>query len=61
MKAKIKQISRGKEKGQFRFVIISSNNEPIAQSWPESYTTKQMCLKTVKKYFPDFEIEDCTK
>jgi len=60
MKAIIKRIARGKLGGQFRFVLIGDNGEVVAQSWAESYTTKQMAKKTLKKYFPNFEIEDLT-
>lgn len=58
MTVKIKTVSRGKEKGQFRFILIGNNGEPVAQSWPESYATKQKCVQTLKRLFPDFEIVD---
>ena len=41
MKFKIKRTRNG----QFRFVLVASNGEKIAQS--ETYTTKQNCLDTV--------------
>jgi uncharacterized protein YegP (UPF0339 family) len=58
MKAVIKKVNKGKSKGQFRFVLIAENGEPIAQSWTESYTTKQMIKKTLARLFPEFEIID---
>jgi uncharacterized protein YegP (UPF0339 family) len=57
VKAKITKVTKGKLKGQFRFILIADNGEPVAQSWPESYTTKQKCLQTLKKLFSNFEIE----
>ena len=59
--AHITKVSRGKAKGQFKFNLYGGNGEGIAQSWPESYTSKQMCIKTLKVDFPDFAIIDLTK
>lgn len=56
MKAVIKKINKGNLKGQFRFVLVADNGEPIAQSWAETYKTKQMVKKTLNKFFPNFEI-----
>lgn len=56
MKAVIKKVSKGKAKGQFRFVLFGKNGEPVAQSWTESYTSKQMCVKTLRNLFPNFTI-----
>jgi uncharacterized protein YegP (UPF0339 family) len=61
VKAIIKKITKGKLMGQFRFILVANNEEPIAQSWTESYTTKQMAIKTIKKYFSNFKIIDLTK
>lgn len=60
-KAQIKQISRGKHKGEFRFLLFASNGEVIANSHPESYTQKHSCIETLTNNFPDFVIEDKTK
>lgn len=56
MKAEIIKITRGKNKGQFRFILKAKNGEIVAHSHPETYTSIQMCKKTLKKYFPNFEI-----
>lgn len=39
------EIRKSKRNGQFRFVIIAANGEPLATS--ESYTTKSMCKKGI--------------
>lgn len=57
MIAKIK--FSGKDKKQFRFVLVAKNSEPIATS--EQYKSKQSVQKTLKKYFPTFVIQDETK
>jgi uncharacterized protein DUF1508 len=41
-------------KNGFRFNLVAANGEKVATS--EVYTTKAMAKKTLKKYFPDFEI-----
>ncbi len=46
------------KKSQFRFVLKGGNNEIIAVS--ETYTQKHNCISVIKKYFPDFIIEDQT-
>lgn len=60
-KALIKKVSKGKKKGEFRFVLLAKNGEPIAQSFPETYTQKHNCISTLENHFPDFEILDLTK
>jgi uncharacterized protein YegP (UPF0339 family) len=35
------EIRKSKRNGQFRFVVIAANGEPLAMS--ESYTTKAKC------------------
>lgn len=47
-------IKKSKVTGQYRFKLVGANNEPVAQSEP--YKTKQAALKTLRKYFPTFEI-----
>lgn len=59
MKAIVKTVSHGKQKGQFRFVLKASNGEVIAVS--ETYTQKHNALDIIKEYFPNFEIVDKTK
>lgn len=56
MKAIISTIKRGKHAGEFKFTLYGKNGEPVAQSYPESYTTKQNCKKTLKNCFPGFTI-----
>ena len=60
-KAFIKTVSKGKQKGQFRFVLKASNGETIAVSSPESYTQKHSAIETLTANFPDFQIVDKTK
>jgi uncharacterized protein YegP (UPF0339 family) len=50
MKAVIKR-TRNKE---FRFNLIGDNGEKIATS--ETYTRKAKAIKTLSKYFPEFEV-----
>lgn len=59
MKAKIKQVTHGKQKGQFRFVLKGDNGEIVGHG--ETYTSKSECLQTLNKYFPNFQIVDETK
>ena len=61
MKAIIKTVSKGKQKGQFRFVLVAANGEIVATSGSESYTQKHNCIKTLEALFPQFEITDKTK
>lgn len=57
-KAIIKRVEKGKQQGQFRFVLKAANNEIIATS--ETYTRKYNCIKTVERHFPQFIIIDQT-
>lgn len=59
MKAVIKTVSHGKQKGQFRFMLKSANGEVIAVS--ETYTQKHNVLDVLANYFPNFEVIDKTK
>lgn len=59
MKAVIKRVTHGKQKGQFRFILKAGNNEPIAHG--ETYTQKHNVKELLEKYFPLFTIEDKTK
>jgi uncharacterized protein YegP (UPF0339 family) len=58
--AKITTVKRGKHAGEFKFNLYGANGEPVAQSWPESYTKKQKCIQTLKNLFPDWTITDLT-
>jgi len=59
-RAIIKRVNKGRNKGQFRFVLIGDNGEMVADSHPETYTAKAMCKKTLTKYFASFRIVDET-
>ena len=59
-KAKITTVKKGPRMGQFKFQLIAANGEPIAQSYPESYTQKHNAIEVLEKNFPDFVIEDTT-
>jgi uncharacterized protein YegP (UPF0339 family) len=59
-KALIKKVSKGKLKGQYRFVLKAENGETVAVSSPESYTQKHSALETLEANFPDFKIIDKT-
>ena len=61
MKAVIKKVRSGKQKGQFRFELIGTNGETIATSGSENYTQKHNAIDVLSKYFPTFTIEDKTK
>lgn len=61
MQAKIKKVKSGRNKGQFRFVLIANNGEPVADSHPESYKNKADLIDTLNKFFPSFDIIDLTK
>ena len=60
MKALIKKVTKGRFKGQFRFVLKASNGEVIATSATEFYTQKHNVREVLEKYFPNFEIIDLT-
>lgn len=55
-KAVVTTVRSGKHKGQFKFTLFAGNGEAVAQSYPETYTSRQMCEKTLKRDFPDFQI-----
>jgi len=57
MKAIIKRVKSGKLKGQFRYILVANNGEPIADA-RETYTKKHNVIKLLKKYFSDFIISD---
>lgn len=52
----IKTVSKGKHKGQFRFVLKAANGEVVATSGTESYTQKHSCIETLATHFKDFAI-----
>lgn len=58
-KAIIKTVSHGKLKGQYRFILIAANGEPIATS--ETYTQKHNVIELLATHFAEFEIVDKTK
>jgi uncharacterized protein YegP (UPF0339 family) len=45
MKTSKIEIRKSKRNGQFRFVVIAPNGEPLAMS--ESYTTKAKCKQGI--------------
>lgn len=59
MKAIIKKVSKGKEKGQFRFVLKGDNGKNLSPQ--DAYHNKQDLLDTLNKYFPNFQIIDNVK
>ncbi len=59
MKAIIKKVSHGNQKGQYRFVLRGKNNEIVAVS--ETYTQKHNALEVLADYFSNFEVVDKTK
>jgi uncharacterized protein YegP (UPF0339 family) len=59
--AVIQKVTRGRQKGQFKFVLFASNGEPIADSHPETYTQKHSAMETLRANFSDFVIVDQTK
>lgn len=60
MKAYIKNVWQGRNKGQFRFVLKAKNGETVAISHPETYKSKSMAIQTLTRCFPQFEIVDAT-
>jgi hypothetical protein len=59
MKAIIKPVTKGKRKGQFRFVLKADNGENLSPQ--ETYTQKHNVISVLEKYFPNFTIVDQTK
>ena len=61
MIAKIKRVTHGKYKGQFRFLLLGNNGEIIATS--ETYTQKHNVLSILKTISEDSinEIKDISK
>lgn len=55
MEAIVKQVTRGKMKGQYRFVLKGDNGEIIATS--ETYTQEHNVLEVLYQYFPTFKIK----
>jgi hypothetical protein len=55
-KAIIKRVKRGKNKGQFRFILKGDNGENLSQN--ETYTQKHNVWEVLNKYFPEFNVED---
>lgn len=51
----------GKKAGQFRFILIGDNYEPVGGGCNETYTQKHNAIKTIKEYFPSFSIVDMTR
>lgn len=59
MKAIIKKIKKGRNKGQFRFVLKADNGENLSQN--EAYHNKGDILSVIAKYFGNFQVVDETK
>lgn len=59
MKAIIKKVTKGKKRGQFKFVLEADNGENLSAQ--ETYTQKHNVIKVLEKYFPNFAIIDQTK
>lgn len=49
---------KGKYKKQFKFVLTGTNGEILGVS--EFYNNRHDLMKTLKKYFGDFQVEDKT-
>lgn len=60
-KALLKKVSKGKLKGQYRFVLKAANGETVAVSNPETYVAKHSAVETLQNNFQDFQIVDQTK
>lgn len=60
-RAVLKKVTKGKNKGQYRFILYSTNGEVIAQSHPETYTQKHSAKDTIRNNFPNFALVDKTK
>jgi uncharacterized protein YegP (UPF0339 family) len=58
-RAIIKKVSKGRQKGEYRFLLIAENGEIIATS--ETYTAKHNVVDVIKAHFPEFTIVDKTK
>lgn len=54
----MKAVLKKTRNNQFRFNLVGNNGEKIATS--ETYTSKAMAKKTLKKYFPGFSLVDKT-
>ena len=59
--ATIKQVKKGKQKGQFRFVLKGSNGKVVGTSGTENYTQKHSCIETLNEDFEQYKIIDSTK
>lgn len=53
-KATITLITKGKNKGQFKYQLTADNGEPLDAR--ETYHNLQDCKDTLVKYFPTFLI-----
>lgn len=56
MKAILKQVTHGKYKGQWRFILKGENGETVAHG--ETYHNKGDMLLTLSRYFPNFPISN---
>ena len=59
-RAIIDKVKSGKQKGQYKFVLMALNGEVIARSHPESYNQLQGAIKTLENHFRDFVIYEKT-
>lgn len=57
-KAIIKNIKSGKQSGQFKFILLADNGEPLDPR--DFYHNLDDVKKMLEKYFPAFEIIDLT-
>ncbi len=55
-KAIIKNIKTGKQSGQFKFILLADNGEPLDPR--DFYHNLDDLKKMLEKYFPAFEVID---
>lgn len=55
-KAIIKNIKTGKQVGQFKFILLADNGEPLDPR--DFYHNLDDLKKMLEKYFPAFEVID---
>lgn len=56
-RAIVTQTKTGKYKGQWRFKLVGDNGEVVATSGTERYHNYGDAVKTIRKYFPGFDVE----
>lgn len=55
----ITKVSKGKNIGQFRFKLKAANGTNLSPN--DTYHNHADLVKTIDKYFPNFEKKDLTK